>query len=68
MPDAGARRDYSLVGDQSKLAVEHGLANAKWYASPIPRERLKQLMKRSDEPAIRDTIIWFAAFVGLLCT
>ena len=63
MPDAWVRRDYSLVGDQSKLAVEQGLASAKWYASPIPRERLKQLMKRSDGPAIRDTIIWFAAFV-----
>ena len=63
MPDAWVRRDYSLVGDQGKLAVEHGLANAQWYASPIPRERLKGLMKRSDGPAICDTIIWFAAFV-----
>ena len=62
MPDGWVRRDYSLVGDQGKLAVEHGLANAQWYASPIPRERLKALMKRSDGPAIRDTIIWFAAF------
>ena len=63
MSDGLVRRDYSLVGDQAKLAVEHGLANAQWYASPIPRERLKALMKRSDGPAIRDTIIWFAAFV-----
>jgi fatty acid desaturase len=63
VPDAWVRRDYSLVGDQGKLAVEHGLANAQWYATPIPRERLKGLMKRSDGPAIRDTIIWFAAFV-----
>jgi fatty acid desaturase len=62
MPDAWVRRDYSLVGDQGKLAVEQGLANAKWYASAIPRERLKGLMKRSDGPAIRDTIIWVAAF------
>jgi fatty acid desaturase len=63
MSDVWVRRDYSLVGDQSKLAVEQGLANAKWYASPIPRERLKRLMTRSDGPAIRDTLIWFAAFV-----
>ena len=62
MPDGSVRRDYSLVGDQAKFAVEHGLANAQWYASPIQRERLKALMKRSDGPAIRDTIIWFAAF------
>ena len=61
MADGSVHRDYSLVGDQAKLAVEHGLANAQWYASPIPRARLKALMKRSDGPAIRDTIIWFAA-------
>ena len=62
MSDGLVRRDYSLVGDQAKLAVEHGLANAQWYASPIPRERLKALMKRSDGPAICDKIIWFAAW------
>ena len=28
---------------------------------PIPRKRLKELMQRKDGPAIRDTLIWFAA-------
>ena len=55
--------DYSLVGPNSRLAVERGLANAEWYRAPIPRTRMKELMKRSDGPAIRDTIIWFAAFL-----
>jgi fatty acid desaturase len=62
MSDKPARRDYSLVGEQARLAVERGLANAQWYSPPIPRDRLKALMKRSDGPAIRDTLIWFAAF------
>ena len=57
------RRDYSLIGLDTKLAEENGLATAEWYHSPIPRARLKELMKRSDGPAIRDTIIWIAAFV-----
>ncbi len=53
-------RDYSLVGPNSRLAEEHGLASAEWYLCPIPRKRLKELMQRRDGPAIRDTVIWFA--------
>ncbi len=51
-------RDYSLTGRDAKLAEELGLASADWYQCPIPRKRLKELMKRSDGPAIRDTLIW----------
>ncbi len=62
MVSEAGRRDYSLVGSESKRAVERGLATATWYTCPIPRKRLKELMQRSDGPAIRDTLIWFAAF------
>ena len=55
-------RDYSLVGPEKQHAIDNGLAGASWYACPIPRKRLKELMQRKDGPAIRDTIIWFAAF------
>ena len=61
MPVEITRRDYSLIGLDAKLAVETGLSAAEWYACPIPRKRLKELMKRKDGPAIRDTLIWFAA-------
>src|SRR5208282_5123769 len=47
-----------------------GLASAKWWSPPIPRAELKELMRRKDGPAIRDTLIWFAALVvsgGLGC-
>jgi fatty acid desaturase len=60
-------RDYSLVGLDSKRAEERGLADAQWYASAIPRARLKELMQRSDQPAIRDTLIWFG-LIGLTGT
>jgi fatty acid desaturase len=56
-------RDYSLIGRDTKLAEERGLAEAQWYASPIPRKRLKELMQRKDGPAIRDTLIWFALLI-----
>ncbi|OCT14487.1 fatty acid desaturase [Paenibacillus pectinilyticus] len=55
------KRDYSLHGLESKRAQERGLAGAEWYASPIPRAKMKELMKRKDGPAIRDTLIWFVA-------
>ena len=51
--------DYSLLGKNAKLAEEKGLASADWYASPIPRKRLKELMQRRNGPAIRDTLLWF---------
>jgi fatty acid desaturase len=41
-----------------------GLAEAQWYESPIPRKRMKELMKRKDGPAIRDTILWVALLGG----
>ena len=51
--------DYSLVGKDSALAIEKGLAEAKWYASPVPKEKLRELLERRDGPAIRDTLLWF---------
>lgn len=51
--------DYSLLGKNAKLAEEKGLASADWYASPISRKRLKELMQRRNGPAIRDTLLWF---------
>lgn len=55
------QRDYSLVGPEGEQAEKNGLASANWYASAIPRKRLKELMQRKDGPAIRDTLIWFGA-------
>ncbi len=57
-------RDYSLVGKESKLAVEMGLAEATWYSPPVPREKLKELLVRRNGPAIRDTILWFSLIIG----
>jgi fatty acid desaturase len=63
MPVTITRRDYSLIGRDSKHAEEQGLASAQWYASPIPRRRLKELMQRRNGPAIRDTLVWFALLI-----
>lgn len=63
-PVGRIRRDYSLVGESARRAIETGLASAEWYHTDIPRKTMKELMQRSDGPAIRDTIIWIAAILG----
>jgi fatty acid desaturase len=62
-PQTIQRRDYSLVGEEARRAEERGLASAEWYAAPIPRKQLKELMKRKDGPAIRDTALWIGALI-----
>lgn len=57
-------RDYSLTGQSARHAVEAGLVAAQWYHSDVPRKVLKELMKRRDGPALRDTIIWILLHVG----
>ena len=63
-----ATRDYSMLGPDARRAVETGLAAAEWYHTDVPRKEMKDLMKRADGPAIRDTILLFAAmalFAGI---
>ncbi|HUG61289.1 MAG TPA: fatty acid desaturase family protein [Methylomirabilota bacterium] len=62
---SAAKRDYSLTGPSARRAVETGLASAEWYHSEVPRKAMKELMQRSDGPAIRDTIIWLGSMVVL---
>lgn len=52
------RRDYSLLGEEGNRALQLGLANAEWYRTPVERKRMKQLMQRSDRPAIINTSLW----------
>ena len=57
------KRDYSLLGPNAARAVENGLAAADWYHTDITRQQMKSLMKREDQPAIRDTLILFGAML-----
>ena len=58
-------REYDLLGESGKRAVEIGLAAAEWYHTDIPRKEMKALMRRRDGPAIRDTIIYYGAMIAL---
>ena len=58
-----AQRNYDLLGPDGRRAVEVGLATAEWYHSEVPRAVMKDLMKRTDQPAIRDTMIYYGLMV-----
>ena len=60
-----SKRDYSLFGPDAKRAVESGLTAAEWYHTEVPRKVMKDLMARSDQPAIRDTIILYGSMILL---
>ena len=38
-PTETMMRDYSLLGEDGRLAVERGLAATEWYKTPIERKR-----------------------------
>ena len=59
MSEEFTRRNYSLVGEEGPMAIQRGLAEAQWYAAPIPRKRLKELMQRRNGPALFHTLLWF---------
>ena len=56
-------RDYSLLGPDGQRAVETGLAAAEWYHSEVPRKVMKDLMARSDGPALRDTVLYYGLMI-----
>jgi len=56
-------RDYSLLGPDAARAVETGLAAAEWYHTDVPRKVMKDLMQRTDAPAIRDTAIYYGLMI-----
>jgi len=56
-------RDYGMLGADAKAAEAAGLKSAAWYHSDVPRQQMKELMKRKDGPAIRDTAIWLGALI-----
>jgi fatty acid desaturase len=56
----GTSRDYSLDGTSTRHALDSGLANADWYKSEVERKAMKELMQRSDQPALRDSVLWIA--------
>ena len=62
--DPHQTRDYSLNGTDTAKARANGLVGADWYRTEVTRKEMKELMQRSDGPALRDTAIWVALLIG----
>ncbi|MEW7008602.1 fatty acid desaturase [Lentilitoribacter sp. EG35] len=56
-------RDYELLGKGADWAKDQGLVGAKWYRTDVSKDSLRSIMKRKDQPAIRDTLIWFTILI-----
>ena len=54
------RRDHSLTGPESAVAIERGLSDAAWFQPSIDAGVLRELQQRSDGRAARDTVLWLA--------
>jgi fatty acid desaturase len=59
------KRNYSLLGAEAEKAVQKGLVAAQWYHTEVARKDMKDLMQRSNQPALRDTIIWIGSMIVL---
>ena len=58
-------RNYDLLGADARRAVETGLTAAEWYHTAVPRKVIKDLMARSDGPAIHDSVILYGLMIAL---
>ncbi len=58
------KTDYSLIGPNAQRAAEQGLVAADWYHPDVPRKRMKELMRRTDRPALRDTALWLGLLIA----
>lgn len=53
---------YALGTTEGLKAVKAGLADgSSWYRSPVPRKRLKELMRRDDREATISTALWLGS-------
>lgn len=58
------RRDYSLTGSETPIAIASGLADGQWWQADISPDRLKELSARSNGRAAFDMTLWIALIVG----
>jgi Na(+)-translocating NADH:ubiquinone oxidoreductase F subunit len=59
-----AQNPYALTPENRERAIGRGLVSATWYTTPVPRERMRELLLRRNGPAVRDTLLWFGLLIG----
>jgi Na+-transporting NADH:ubiquinone oxidoreductase subunit F len=61
---ATTRRDYGLTGEESRRAVERGLAEAEWFRPTIDAAVLGELSRRTNLRSAIDQTLWLALLLG----
>ena len=56
--------DNSLVGADINKAIQAGLAETRWYASPVTKAPMRELLERRDAPALEGIALWFLLLVS----
>jgi len=59
-----ASRDYSLDGEESRRALNRGLAEAEWFQADIDPATLRELTERKNLRPALDIALWLALIVG----
>ncbi len=64
MSTTPSRRDYSLIAATPSSPSRQACRRPNGITRRFRASIMKELMQRSDGPAIRDTLIWLAALVS----
>ena len=60
MPDGGSFRNYGIAGNDDARHFRHD----DWYVCPIPRKRMKELMRRDDRKALQNYFAFLLLLLG----
>lgn len=58
-------RDYRLIGEESRRAMERGLADGQWFQADVDPARMRELMERRVLRPLIDLAIWVSLIIGL---
>ncbi|WP_213880933.1 fatty acid desaturase [Pseudomonas sp. dw_358] len=64
VPPSGSHADYRLTAQNQQLAALRGLVSAQWHTCSVERKVMKNLMKRSDRPALTNMALWFGLMLA----
>ncbi|WP_226507338.1 fatty acid desaturase [Pseudomonas sp. MWU16-30317] len=63
-PRQRSHADYRLSPENYARATDRGLVSAQWYTCHVDRKVMKDLMKRSDRPALLNMALWFGLMIA----
>lgn len=56
-------KNYSLIGEADRTDVKRDIVTPNWFRPNVDPQEIRNLMKKSDAIAMRDTLIWLGAMI-----